>query len=137
MANQTADREPNRQEDKVAEFDAAGAQDYHRGEALAFNAGGYLDKAADTADFFFAGVCSEGKDLTDDSDGDEKVSVYREGTFEFTFNATATQANVGDEVTAVDSQTVDLAANTTNDIVVGRIVEFIDATTVRVAIRTV
>jgi hypothetical protein len=42
---------------------------------------------------------------------------------------------VNDLVYAVDNQTVDLIGVTTNDMVVGRIVEFISATKVRVDIR--
>ena len=48
--------------------------------------------------------------------------VIRRGVFDFAC-ASATQAWVGQKVYAVDNQTVALAATTTNDILVGRVVD--------------
>lgn len=136
MANQTENREPNRQEGKQAAFPSA-ASHFYRGEGVSFAAAtGYLAKMGDNAGDSFAGVVTRETDNSDAAAGDERVEVYREGVFEFAFSGTATQADVGSDVYAVDSQTVALAATTTNDVLVGRIVEFVDASTVRVAVRS-
>jgi len=134
MADQTVNREPNRQEGKQAAFPSVAAH-FYRGEGVSYAAAtGYLAKMSATAGDAFAGVVTRETDNSGAAAGDERVEVYREGIFEFNI-AAATQADVGSDVYAVDSQTVKLSDAGTN-ILVGRIVELVDATTVRVAIRT-
>ena len=67
--------------------------------------------------------------------GADKVKVWKTGTFEFVFSGTATQADVGKTVYIVDDQTVGFEGLTTAFMVeAGKIVEYVDATTVRVEI---
>lgn len=131
MADQTADREPNRQEGKIQSL-AAGVAEYFRGEMVAFQTTGLLGKGGDDANTEFAGVVVKHTDI--DTAGD-RLDVYREGVFEFVYGpGDAAQDDCGTLVTMLDSQTVSLASVTTNDIIVGRIVEVVSVTKVRVDI---
>lgn len=67
--------------------------------------------------------------------GAKKIKIRRTGVFTFVYAGTATIADVNTLVYVVDNQTVDVAGDTTNDVLVGRIVEFVSATKVRVDIR--
>lgn len=103
------------------------------GTLVMADANGWAVKAADTASCLFLGVAMETK-TNGGANGAAEIVVATEGTFEFEFSGTATQAAVGRLCYAVDNQTVALAATTTNDVLVGKIVEFISATRVRVKI---
>lgn len=100
----------------------------YAGAFVCANAGGYGVPGADTAGLTFVGVAREGGDNTNGADGAVSVIVRRKGVFKMTFASAITQAAVGANACIVDDQTVDLAAATTNDIVAGKIVEFIDST---------
>jgi predicted RecA/RadA family phage recombinase len=88
---------------------------------------------ADTASHTFVGVADQSKSNAGAADGAEEVKAWKTGVFEFVA-ASATQAWVGVTVYIVDNQTVALAATTTNDIAVGKVVALISATKVRVRI---
>jgi hypothetical protein len=60
--------------------------------------------------------------------GAKTVNVKRRGLFKMTLGTAISQANVGDNVFLVDDQTVDVTANTTNDIFCGIIAAYIDST---------
>ena len=104
------------------------------GALVEVNSSGYADNAGDDAGAVFAGVAQETKDNSGGSAGDLEIVVRQGGVVQVATAFTAAQTNVGDEVTLSDNQTVDLAANTTNDVTCGRIVEFISAGVVRVAL---
>jgi len=121
MSNQTADREPGRQEGRQLALPASNLR-FYRGALVAFNGtNNYLVKAADTAAMKVAGVVAQSTDLTGASAGAERVEVYREGVFTFAVSGTAPK--LGDKVYVVDDQTVGIAATTTNDVPVGVVVD--------------
>jgi hypothetical protein len=133
MANLTAAREDNRQDDKLR-LVKLGAVQVFKGSIVTKNTSGYAVKGADTAGFTFSGIAFESIDNSAGAAGDLTARVWTEGSFELDFSGTATQADEGKKVYAVDDHTVGLAATTTNDVLVGVISEYVSATKVRVAI---
>lgn len=133
MADATAPIRDNRSEGDVQSYPAAAVAIY-QGTIVNVNSSGYADVGGDDASETFAGIAAETVDNSGGSAGDKNVRVWKEGVFKLSFGATATQATVGSVAYASDSQTVDLAANLTNDVEVGTVVEFVDASTVRVKI---
>lgn len=105
------------------------------GAIVHINAAGYAVNGTDAANDVFVGVADETVDNSGGSAGDKTIKVRRTGVFTFVFAGTATIADVNTPVYTVDNQTVNLAAATTNDVLVGRIVEFLTASSVRVDIR--
>ena len=135
MANITARKDVRRQEGRVLSFPVEEATTIYEGALVSVNAAGYAVNASDAANDAFVGVCHVGADNSGGADGaGEKVQVWTDGVIDCVYAGTATQANVGDLVYAVDNQTVDVVGDTTNDVLVGKIVEFVTATKVRVAI---
>lgn len=120
------------QEGKILPFKVEEATKIIEGALVAINAAGYAVNATDTASEVVVGICDETVDNTSGADGDEYVKVRTHGVHEFVARFSAAQTNVGDLAYAFDNQTVDLAANLTNDILVGRIVEVVSASKVRV-----
>lgn len=133
MANATAARDDKQSQGDVVAVKMSNVKLY-AGTLLAYNTSGYVVNAADTASFVFAGVAAETVDNSAGSAGSAKIDVYTEGTFEVSYSGTATQATVGTNAYLVDNQTVAAAATTTNDVLCGKVVEFINSTTVRVKI---
>lgn len=131
MSNLTADRDALRQDGHIISMPLAAVKVF-KGSLLANNTSGYVTKAADTASFTLAGIAYEQVDNSAGAAGDKNVRVERRGVFELNFSGTATQATVGLPVYMVDDNTVALAATTTNDVMVGRVVSFVSATKVRV-----
>lgn len=105
------------------------------GALVSVNAAGYATNATDAANDVFVGIADETVDNSAGSAGDKTIKVRRTGVYDMVFSGTATIADVNTPVYVVDNQTVALAATTTNDVLVGRIVEFLSATKVRVDIR--
>jgi hypothetical protein len=136
MANLTADREDQRQDGILVAVPLSNVKVF-KGSLLTNNTSGYAVKGADTASFTLAGVAYEQVDNSAGSAGDKEVRVWRKGVFEFNFSGTASQADVGKAVYVVDDNTVGLAATTTNDVLVGRIVQFVSASKVRVELSAV
>ncbi len=134
MADATAARDVKRADGDLITVPVDDGDTIYAGTLVMVNTAGFAVKGADTASNLFVGVAADTVNNASGADGDKKVAVYTEGTFEFAFSGTAAQADVGKSVYAVDNQTVALAATTTNDVLVGKIVEFIDASTVRVKI---
>lgn len=129
----TAPRDDKQSQGDVVTMKMAAVKLY-AGTLLCVNTSGYVTNAADTADFQFAGVAADTVDNSGGSAGDKKIDVYTEGTFEVKFSGTATQATVGQPAYAVDNETVAAAGTTTNDVPVGKVVEFISASLVRIKI---
>lgn len=112
-----------------------GAEKIPEGALVMVNAAGYAVNATDTAGGVVVGVADETVDNSAGSVGDLSIKVRRTGVFTFVFAGTATIADVNTLVYVTDNQTVDLFGATTNDVLVGRILEFVSATKVRVDIR--
>jgi hypothetical protein len=136
MANLTAARE-DQHADGILLAVPMSAVKLFKGSIVANNASGYAAKGADTASFTLAGIAYETIDNSAGSNGSQNIRVWRQGVFELNFTATATQADVGKLVYMSDDNTVALAATTTNDVAVGRIVQFVSATKVRVELSPV
>lgn len=100
----------------------------YAGALVCVNADGYAVPGADTAGLIFEGISRESVDNSLGQDGDVSVTVRRRGLFKMAFGHEISQANVGDQAFIVDDQTVDLAANCTNDIFCGIIADVIDST---------
>ena len=82
---------------------------------------GYAIPAADTASHVVMGRAAAQADNTSGAAGAISVEVET-GCFKYAVSS-VTQANVGQNATVVDDQTVGVAAGTTNDIVAGKILE--------------
>lgn len=133
MANLTASRHDQRQEGILVDITLAASTKVFAGSNVNVNSSGLAKKASDTAGEVFAGVAVETKDSTLANADQKWVRVYKEGVFSMNC-ASATQAWVGQKVHSVDDNLVALAATTTNDVVVGTVVQFVSATEVRVKI---
>lgn len=134
MANLTAARNYRRGEGVVRPYKVAASTLLYGGGLVHLNAGGFAKKASDTAGEKFVGMAQENADNSAGANGDKDVLVYADGVIDLAFSGTATQATVGQKVYAVDDNTVALAATTTNDVLVGTVVEFISASKVRVSL---
>ena len=113
---------------------ASTAATYYPGQMVSINSSGYIVNAGDTASTLFAGICSEPKELvvpSGASNGDYIMMVSRPRYFTAKHSG-LTIANIGALATILDNQTVDVAANTTNDIAAGRINRFISSTEVEI-----
>lgn len=134
MSALTAKRDVRRQPGEVLSFKVEEATKIFEGALVSVNAAGYLVNATDAANDLFVGVADETVDNTSGADGALECKVRIGGVIDVASAATLTIANVGDQVMVSDNQTVDLAANTTNDVLVGRVVEFVSANKARVAL---
>lgn len=132
MADITALKDTRRQEAVILPFKVEAGEKIHEGALVAVNADGYAVNAGDDAGARVVGVASAYADNSNGADGDIDVTVWTGGAHSFAAAFSAAQANVGDKVFAVDNQTVDLAATTTNDVLVGVIVGVESASQVRV-----
>lgn len=125
MAAATAELNTHRKEGVYRDYPIAASTTLYVGAMVAIDADGYAVNSADTANLRYVGLAQNNGLSYDNSagaDGDLMVRVDADFDFKVAFDGTATQANVGDLVYAVDNQTVDLVGVTTNDILVGRIV---------------
>lgn len=86
-------------------------------DLVSFDADGFVIKAADTANTFFLGRALDDADNSSGADGDIKVRVC--WGFLRCSMASAAAANNGSLLYANGSNTVALAATTTNDVPVG------------------
>lgn len=124
----------DRQDGQILSFKVAVAKIYE-GALVAINAAGYADNAGDDANTVVVGVADETVDNSGGSAGDLEIKVRRSGVFNFVAGFSAAQSDVNSLAYASDNQTVNLAANLTNDVLVGRIVEVVSSSKVRVDIR--
>jgi len=131
MSNLTASRPDQRQEGILVDVTLAATTEIFKGSNVNYSAAGLAKKASDTTAEVFAGVAMEYKNSANADD--TFVRVWKEGVFSMNC-ASATQAWVGLDVYSVDDNLVALAATTTNDVRVGRVVQFVSATEVRVKI---
>lgn len=128
MTALTEDRETRRKDGKIGQGPVGAASTLFGGALICTNASGCLVPGSDTAGLALAGVSKDRYDNSSGADGDLTAEYERDGLHLMNVGSTITQANVGDSVCIVDDQTVDLAANTTNDIPCGKIAEFVSST---------
>lgn len=133
MADATAAREDLRQDGVLTQYKLAAVKLY-KGTLVSLNTSGYAKKGADVASEIFVGVAFETVDNSGGAAGDKSIRVWQEGTFEFLTSETAAITDIGKKVYIVDNQTVAFVGTTTNDVLVGKITEFVSASKVRVAI---
>jgi hypothetical protein len=86
---------------------------------VARDANGEAVNAADTADLVVLGRSEENVDNT----ADGKTIKVKRGPFWVLNNGNITAAHIGTNATVVDNQTVGLPADTTNDVVAGKILD--------------
>lgn len=135
MADITARKASTDRQDGLVYHFLQGAEAIYEGALVAINAAGFAVNAGDDANAVVVGVADNSVDNSAGAAGDTEILVRRTGVFTFVAGWSAAQADVNTLVYAVDNQTVDLAGTTTNDIVVGRIVEVLSSSKVRVDIR--
>lgn len=130
MANPTAGRDSKRSEGDLISLLMKTATTIYSGSLVSVDATGWAIPGGDTASTIFIGVAADTV-VNSGANGAKRIQVYVKGSFQFAFAGTATQATVGQAATISDAQTLAVAATTTNDIAAGKVVEFIDAATVR------
>lgn len=134
MSALTDDYEAKRQDGEIIEYPVKASTTIYKGALTAIDTStGYLVAASDAASRIFVGVAVEQGDNSSGSNGDVEIRIFRTGTFQYTCSS-ADQTWVGQKVYASDDQTVALAATTSHDLWVGTVVEYISATSVKVAI---
>jgi hypothetical protein len=124
MADLTANRNlKNKVSGRTAEYIVKNTIAIYVGELVAIEAAtGKAVKASDTAaaTASFAGIARTSG--TGDSAGTVTIVVERRGTFWLPHGGTPAQTDVGKVACAKDGGAVDIASQTTNDMVVGKIV---------------
>lgn len=119
-------------EGKIIAMPVVASDIIYKGALVKINAGGYLAPAAAESGAFFAGIAYEYKDNSAGSAGDVVCRVQTEGSFLLTVTGFAI-TDVGSTVYASDDQTVS-TTQATNELAVGKVVEFVSATKVWVKI---
>lgn len=93
---------------------------------------GYLVPASDTANLRFVGVAFESVDNTGGVNGAKRYRVVKRGSFVYNRSGSYAQADIGTTVRATSDNEV--AKTSTNNIVVGTVVELLDGNRVRIRI---
>jgi hypothetical protein len=93
---------------------------------------GYLVPASDTANLRFVGVAFESVDNMGGASGAKRCRVVKRGTFVYNRIGSFTQADIGTTARAITDNEV--AKTSTNNIVVGTVVELLDGNRVRIRI---
>jgi len=104
----------------------------YQGALVKINAAGFLAPCSAEAGATFAGVAYEGVDNSAGAAGDEVCRVEKYGAYLMSGSGFS-QADVGSEVYASDDDTISTTQGS-NEQAVGKIVEYISATQVRVRI---
>lgn len=131
MTALTVNAETARKDGELIAYLVAAATHIYKGALVCLNASGYAVPAADATGLSFIGIAYEEADNSSGTNGATLVRVLKSGTY-FLCKSSAVQGDVGKLVCVVDDATV--AADTTNDIPVGYVVEVPDANHVRVRI---
>ena len=93
---------------------------------------GHLVPASDAANLRFVGVAFESVDNTGGASGAKRCRVVKRGTFVYNRIGSFTQADIGTTARAITDNEV--AKTSTNNIVVGTVVELLDDNRVRIRI---
>ena len=131
MSALTKDRDTERRAGELKVIPVKTATKIFAGSNVCTDSSGWAVPAADTAGFKYQGVAEEYVDNTG-ANGAKSVRVRR-GIFEFVTSGAAI-SDVGKMVFATDDQTVAING-TTNAVYVGRIYQFVSATSVYVDTR--
>lgn len=134
MAITTAKKNLDRQDGVIVSFLQSNVS-IPEGALVSINAAGYAVNATDAANDVFVGIADESVDNSGGSAGDKRIKVRRTGVYTLLFDGTAAQSDVNTLVYVKDNETVDIAGDLTNDVLVGRIVEVLSTSKVRVDIR--
>ena len=127
MAALAADRNTESKLGDLMIYPVAATTTIYKGSIVCVSDTGYLVPGADTANLRVVGVADEKVDNSAGADGALNCRVISGRKFRFAATS-ITQAMLGDPMFVVDDQTVDDAAGATNDVPVGRLVEYISAT---------
>jgi len=130
MTALAADLEVTERDGVVQSAPMVATDTIYRGAIVMHNAAGFLAPAATGAGSFFAGIAEEQVTNTG-SAGDKNCKYKRTGVYLLTSSGLA-QADIGTKVYASDDQT--LTTTSTNNVLVGQIVEFVSATSVWVSL---
>ena len=103
-----------------------------KGALVCVDSTGYLVPASDTANLRFVGVAFESVDNTGGANGAKRCRVVKRGTFIYNRIGSFAQADIGATARAVTDNEV--AKTSTNNIVVGTVVELLDGNRVRIRI---
>lgn len=103
-----------------------------KGALVCVDSTGYLVPASDTANLRFVGVAFESVDNTGGANGAKRCRVVKRGTFIYNRIGSFAQADIGTTARAVTDNEV--AKTSTNNIVVGTVVELLDGNRVRIRI---
>jgi hypothetical protein len=103
-----------------------------KGALVCVDSTGYLVPASDTVNLRFVGVAFESVDNTGGASGAKRCRVVKRGTFAYNRIGNFTQADIGTTARAVTDNEV--AKTSTNNIVVGTVVELLDGNRVRIRI---
>ena len=120
-----------RQEGDRASYPSAASTNHYESVFAFINSGGYADDDHASGANDFGGIVITQVDNSSGANGDLDVEVYRTGIFELTGSG-FTQADIGTAVYATDNYT--LTKTSTSNTQVGKIVGYISATKVKVAI---
>lgn len=99
-----------------------------KGAIVARNSSGYATNAGDTASTKVLGIAEETKDNSGGAAGDLTIKVRWNHQVNLAGDGNVTIADLGDNATVLDNQTVSDAGTTTNDIVVGEVLAVADTT---------
>jgi hypothetical protein len=132
MAITTAKRSLDYAPGEIVSFKVASATTIPEGAIVSINAAGFAVNGTDAANDVFVGIADE--TVANPSGGTLEVKVRRKGIYTFKFDGSAAQADVNTLVYIKDNETVDIAGDLTNDVLVGRIVRVLSASLVRVDI---
>lgn len=103
------------------------ASKIYKGGIVHINAAGFAAAGSDTTAQVTAGIALETVDNTGGAAGAKTIRVEAQAEFKFTATS-ITQAMVGTNMVTVTDNDVDDAAGATNDIVVGKLTQFISTT---------
>jgi hypothetical protein len=103
-----------------------------KGALVCVDSTGYLVPASDAANLRFVGVAFESVDNTGGANGAKRCRVVKRGTFVYNRIGSFTQADIGTTARAITDNEV--AKTSTNNIVVGTVVELLDGNRVRIRI---
>ena len=103
-----------------------------KGALVCVDSTGYLVPASDTANLRFVGVAFESVDNTGGASSAKRCRVVKRGTFVYNRIGSFTQADIGTTARAITDNEV--AKTSTNNIVVGTVVELLDDNRVRIRI---
>lgn len=124
--------EADRQDGHIISCPIASTANIYKGAIVCWNTAGFLVAGANTANLVTAGIAVETSEaVSGESDGARSVRVFRTGAFQIPCSG-ASQAWVRRQVFIVDDNTV--ALQTSNKILAGVVVAYVDNTTVKIDI---